>query len=617
MLRKDFNLRGKQILRILFDSKDKKYKNPFGCLHEGESCEFNIYIPVSCETNEVYLVFETDDGFYKSFPLKKKNCPGDYEIFGGKISISDIGLYFYYFEIKTNGSAFRLFKYGTNDTNIEDGEKWQLTCFKKDFDTPDWSKGAVYYQIFPDRFNISGSYDLSEKLGPYTIHQNTGECPEFRPINGEILNNDFYGGTLKGIQEKLPYLKSLGTNIIYLNPIFKAYSNHRYDTCDYKKIDPMLGSVKDFENLCAEAHKMGMKIILDGVFSHTGSDSIYFDKNNRFGTGAYTNETSIYKNWYKFEKYPEKYDSWWGIETLPAIDKTNEDYINYIIEEENSVIEYWLKKGADGYRLDVADELGDEFIERLTKKVKQVKPDAIVLGEVWEDASNKESYGVRRKYLLGFELDSVMNYPFKNAIINLLLNNISIKGFENIVMTISENYPKPVLQSVMNLLSTHDTPRILTLLGEADSSLSKEQKAEYTLSEDKLYKAVERLYAAIFLEFTLPGAPSIYYGDEIGMQGFEDPFNRRFFDWGKTENSLLNNFCASISAIKNKNDDLKTGDIHFSSEENVVRFNRGSLTCILNLGTSPYEIPENVLISKNAERYGSKTFILKYGFCIY
>ena len=172
-------------MRILFDSKNKTYKNPFGCLYEDQPCEFNIHIPASCETKEVYLVFETDGGFYKSYPLKKQNAEDGYEIFGDKIAISDVGLYFYYFEIKTSGSAFRLFKFGTDDTNIEEGEKWQLTCYKKGYDTPDWSKGAVYYQIFPDRFNISGSYDLTEKLGPFTIHESTDECPEYRPVNGE------------------------------------------------------------------------------------------------------------------------------------------------------------------------------------------------------------------------------------------------------------------------------------------------------------------------------------------------------------------------------------------------------------------------------------------------
>lgn len=604
-------------MRILFDSKNEIYKKPFGCIRENEICNFNIHIPVSCKTHKVDIVFETDEGFYKSFPLKKLNVLNDYEIFGNEITISDVGLYFYYFEIKTEGSDFKLFKQGECDTNIEDGKMWQLTCFKKDYSIPEWAKGAVYYQIFPDRFNISGSYDLSEKLEPFTVHQSTNECPEFRPVNGEILNNDFYGGTLKGIEEKLPYLKHLGVNIIYLNPIFKAYSNHRYDTCDYKQIDPMLGSIKDFNSLCEKAHKENIKIILDGVFSHTGSDSIYFDKKDRYGTGAYTNEISKYKKWYKFQNYPEKYDSWWGIDTLPAIDKTNEDYINYIIEDKDSVIEYWLNQGADGFRLDVADELGDEFIEKLSRKVKQINKNAIVIGEVWEDASNKISYSIRRKYLLGTELDSVMNYPFKDAIINLLLDKITLSEFESIVMTISENYPKPVLDSLMNLLSTHDTARILTVLGEADFGLSREERAEYSLPENALHKALERLYAAVFLEFVLPGCANIYYGDEIGMQGFEDPFNRRFFDWDKTKQNLLTDFYAKIAKIKNSYKDLKTGDISFCSEDNVLKLKRGKLTCVLNLGSAPYKIPKNVLLAKNSECYDNDTYILKYGFCLY
>ena len=603
-------------MRILFDSKNKEFKNPFGALKENQESEFNIHIPCDCRTKEVNIVFETDDGFYKSFSLLKRETKGLYDIFGGNVAISEAGLYFYHFEIKTEGSDFALFKEGTRDTNIEVGEKWQLTCFKEDYDAPGWAKGAVYYQIFPDRFNVSGNYDLSEKLGPFTIHENTDECPYYLPVDGEILNNDFYGGTLKGIEEKLNYLEELGVSVIYLNPIFKAYSNHRYDTCDYKKIDPMLGTEDDFVSLCENAHKIGMKIILDGVFSHTGSDSIYFDKKNRFGTGAYTNETSRYKKWYKFKSYPNEYDSWWGIDTLPAIDKTNEDYISYLIEEENSVIEYWLNKGADGYRLDVADELGSEFIERLSKKVKAVKPDAIVMGEVWEDASNKVSYGVRQSYLQGSQLDSVMNYPFKNGIINLLLGNTSISGFENMVMTICENYPKPILDSVMNLLSTHDTPRILTILGEGDFSISREQKAECKLDSQMLNLAYERLFCALFLEFMLPGSPCIYYGDEIGMQGFEDPFNRRFFDWSKTDGILVD-FCKSLAKLKNEYEALKTGDISFCSDREVLKFTRDNIECVLNLGSEAIEVQKDVIISKNSECFGEKRYVLKYGFCAY
>ena len=601
-------------MRILFDSKNLIHKNPFGCVMENQGCEFNIHIPCDCRTKEVSIVFETDDGFYKSFPLLKKETKDLYDIFGGNVEISEAGLYFYHFEIKTEGSDFELFKEGTRDTNIGVGEKWQFTCYKEGYDVPDWAKGAVYYQIFPDRFNISGQNDLSEKLGPFTIHENTCDCPYYLPVDGEILNNDFYGGTLKGIEEKLAYLKDLGVSVIYLNPIFKAYSNHRYDTCDYKKIDPMLGTEDDFVSLCENAHKIKMKIILDKVFSHTGSDSIYFDKKNRFGTGAYTNEISRYKKWYKFKNYPNEYDSWWGISTLPAIDKTNEDYISYIIEEEGSVIEYWLNKGADGYRLDVADELGSAFIERLSKKVKAVKSDAIVMGEVWEDASNKISYGVRQKYLQGSQLDSVMNYPFKNGIINLLLGNTSITGFENMVMTICENYPKPVLDSVMNLLSTHDTPRILTILGEGDFSISREQKAESRLEGKMLHIAYERLFCALFLEFMLPGSPCIYYGDEIGMQGFEDPFNRRFFDWSKTKGMLVD-FCKNLAKLKNEHKALQTGDMNFYSEGDILKFTRNNIECVLNLGSEPVEVQKDVLISKNSECFGEKRYILKYGFC--
>ena len=561
-------------MRILYNSKNSYYKSPFGCIREGEKCVLHLDIPSSCNTTLVRLVIKDEEDFEMKVPFKKEKTENGYDTFKTEFTLFIKNLYFYYFNITTTEGQFDLFKQG-DDTNMGEGDLWQLTCYDKDYDTPEAFKGNVMYQIFPDRFFKEGNPDLSEKLEPYCVHENMADIPVYwQNEHGEIVNNDFYGGNLKGIIKKLPYLKELGVGIIYLNPIFYAYSNHRYDTADYKKIDPMLGDEADFVALCREAHKHGIKIILDGVFSHTGSNSVYFDANHVFGNGACSNDASPYKNWFMFNNYPNDYTSWWGIKTLPCVDEMNPSFMNYVIYDEDSVVAHWMNLGADGFRLDVADELPDEFIKELKVRLKQINPDALLIGEVWEDASNKISYSRRRKYFSQSELDSVMNYPFRDAIINFVKGHIDGKNFSDVVMTICENYPKPVLDCLMNLLSTHDTPRILTELADVNHNMSKADKANFRLQGDELLNAISRAKAAAFLQFTLPGNPCIYYGDEIGMQGFEDPLNRAYFSWDDVKCDM-HEFYKELSSVKNNNPTLKYGDITFvSSSDKHVAFAR-------------------------------------------
>ena len=495
-------------------------------------------------------------------PFTLELTDGDYEVYSTQFSLFACDLYFYYFNITTQDGTFDLFKQG-DDTNIAAGDLWQLTCYDKNYDTPSCFKGRVMYQIFPDRFAKSGDVNPNGKLMPYELHNDMNDTPVYLPNdNGQITNSDFFGGNLMGIIKKLPYIKDMGVGIIYLNPVFMAYSNHRYDTADYKKIDPLLGTEDDFKYLCDEAHKLDIKIILDGVFSHTGSNSIYFDKNHIFGNGAVSNPSSPYKEWFQFQDYPHTYTSWWGIDTLPCVDELNQSYMDYIIHSEDSVICHWLKLGADGFRLDVADELPDEFISAFHKKLKEVKPDALLLGEVWEDASNKISYSKRRKYFSNSELDSVMNYPFKEAILGFVTGKITGCDFANRIMTVVENYPRPVLDCLMNLLSTHDTPRIITVLSGKGEGMSKTQKANFKLCGEELERALTLAKVSALLEFTLPGNPSIYYGDEIGMEGFEDPLNRCFFQW-ENQNETLKSFYKKLASLKNENNAIKCGDIRF------------------------------------------------------
>lgn len=586
-------------------------------------CHIRIDIPSSCETNEVFIVLKNEhtDEEIKA-PLFLEKTDDAYDIFSGNFALSNAGLYFYKFFIVTKESSFELFKEGTSDTNIGKGDMWQLSCYEKDFTVPDFFQGKVMYQIFPDRFYKDGDCDISQKLQPFYIHENKEDTPDFRPNeHGKVLNCDFYGGNLKGIEKKLSYIKDLGVSVIYLNPIFKAYSNHRYDTCDYKTIDPLLGTKEDFISLCNAAHRLNIKIILDGVFSHTGSNSIYFDKEHIFGNGAVSNENSPYKEWYNFSDYPHKYDAWWGIDTLPAVNEMSDSFLNYIIRGEESVIAYWLKLGADGFRLDVADELPDEFIYLLRKKVKEIKEDSLVIGEVWEDASNKISYGKRRKYFVGAELDSVMNYVFKNAIIAFVLGDITAEKFADEIMTIAENYPPMCLNSLMNSLSTHDTARIINCLCGGKIPDTKEEQATYRLSDDDYKLSCQRLFTAAFLQYTLPGMPCIYYGDEIGMQGFGDPFCRGFFKWDDADDNLMH-FFKELGKIKNTYPSLQKGDISFEIKGETLIYKRKykseNFVCVVNGGNTPFVVEKKkAVISHMCSQFGNKLYIARGGFAAF
>ena len=600
-------------------AKKLNTKNPLVCCAKNEKCQINIKIPSSCLTHKVWLCLANDlTGEEERFELKFKTAADGYDTYGGKICIKSCGLYFYHFYISTEESDFELYRDG-DGTNIAAGELWQISCIDSGFTVPKSFCGKVMYQIFPDRFYRSQVLSAEGKLQPYWVHGDTNETPHYLPDeHGEILNCDFFGGNLDGIIRKLDYIKSLGTSVIYLNPIFKAYSNHRYDTCDYKCIDPLLGTEADFVRLCNEAHKRDIKIILDGVFSHTGSNSIYFDKERIFGGGAYSCDDSQFKNWFSFGESKDDYDSWWGIKTLPCVNELCDDYINYIIEDDDSVVAHWLKLGADGFRLDVADELPDEFIKRLRARVKQIKSDSYVVGEVWEDASNKISYGVRRQYFTASELDSVMNYVFKNAIISYCTHYLDAKGFADEIMTVVENYPAPSVHSLMNSLSTHDTARIITCLADTTPGLSKSEMADFTLSDEQKSTALGRLYVAALLQFTLPGNACIYYGDEVGMEGFGDPFNRACFQWSKADCSLKG-FFEELGKLKNAHTSLQLGDIHFVRTDDVLIFEREhkneKIRIIINNSHNEYECnAKKSLISHNVSMRGQKLYVQKGGF---
>ena len=610
-------------MRILYDSKLLAHKDPFGTLTPGQKCKLSIHIPSAVQATQVVCLVSFENGEpYQEFPLEYRMKKGPYEIFTGELELEERGLYFYYFHITHKSGSFRLFKQG-DDTNMEAGDLWQVSCIPADFTTPDWAKGAIIYQIFPDRFHRSGKVDLTGKLEPYTIHNYWYDEVAWQPDRwGKVLNNDFYGGNFKGIQEKLDYIASLGTTIIYLNPISKAFSSHRYDTGDYKTPDPMLGTEEDFRSLCKAAHEKGMKIILDGVYSHTGSDSLYFNRNRTFpGMGAYHSQTSPYYDWYTFYDYPNSYNCWWNFDTLPTVNKMHPSFLNYIIEDEDSVVAHWLKLGADGFRLDVVDELPDEFVLRLKERIRQIKPDALLIGEVWEDASNKSSYGTRRRYFVDGELDSPMNYPFRTAIINFMRKIDDGRGFKETVMSIVENYPPQVMACTMNLLGTHDTSRILTAMID-DFQGDRAAKANRRLTRTQWVTALDRLHSASVLQFTLPGAPAIYYGDEAGMEGYGDPFCRRPFPWGREERELQMHY-RRLGQLRKKYEALRLGDIQFQQAvNNQLSFTRTygcqTIRVYLNRGSDDWEIPVGrILLARNLLTVATDQLVLGHnGYCI-
>jgi len=516
---------------VYYDSKDEYYKSPFGAVEAGTDIYFRAGVDRRFVLKEMCLVIYPDNGKEEKIRGSWADLVLGQDFYAFEWSARVAGLYFYHFEaVFPDGRKMK-------------GKTCQLTVYEKHYNIPEWLGSGIMYQIFPDRFARSRDYDIPPIDRKFSVHEIWGEMPVYKPdANGAILNNDFSGGNLRGIIDKLPYLSDLGVTVLYLNPIVEAFSNHRYDTANYKNVDPVLGTVDDFRNLCEESRKHGIRIILDGVFNHTGSDSLYFNKYGRYPEiGAYQSHDSKYYPWYHFVKYPEKYDSWWGIETLPHVNETEPSYLDYIIRAEDSVVEFWLKCGASGFRIDVADELPTQFLELLRVKVKELDPEAALIGEVWEDASNKISYGERRRYLLGKELDSVMNYPLKDAVIRFVAYEKEAAEFAAVVGSLWENYPPQVFSSLMNILGTHDTARILTVLGLKDDlfRMGKDEKAAFRLHREHKRNAKAMLYLAVMIWAFMPGIPCIYYGDEIGMEGAEDPFNRKCFDINGADKDIV------------------------------------------------------------------------------
>ncbi|MDO4573127.1 MAG: glycoside hydrolase family 13 protein, partial [Clostridia bacterium] len=353
---------------------------------------------------------------------------------------------------------------------------WQVTVYEPGFTTPAWLREGLAYQIFPDRFRRSSWEDFHARARYHTglgrflrLHDRWSEpvCDGPSPGQSDYMPDDFFGGDLNGIREKLPYLASLGVRLIYLNPVFESASNHRYDTADYLRIDPILGSEEDFRALAAEARALGIRVMLDGVFSHTGADSRYFDKFSRYEElGAFESPDSPCAGWYSFSDYPGTYACWWNFPALPNVDELHPGYRDFILGE-NGVLAHWAAAGATSWRLDVADELPDAFIRALRRRVKQLDPEAALIGEVWEDCSTKAGPEGWRGYVGGGSLDGAMNYPFADALIAFLCGKTGAHAFCDFLETQRERYPKPFYEACLNLVGSHDVVRAAPALSGA------------------------------------------------------------------------------------------------------------------------------------------------------
>ncbi|MEA5015763.1 MAG: glycoside hydrolase family 13 protein [Candidatus Limiplasma sp.] len=569
---------------LFHDSHDISYREPQGGVKAGGALRLRF----CCDESDT-VILRTWDGGESRLPMRKT---GEH-LFEIELNVSDRPMLFWYdFLIPKDQGEVR---YGNardqlgGEGEVQWGQmnSYQVTVYDPDFETPPFLHEGVMYQIFPDRFyrdkgGMKGRLRKIKAAHPEAaFHESWDEAPTLDPDpeNGDNRALDFFGGTLSGIRQKLDYLSALGVSVLYLNPIFRARTNHRYDTGSYEEIDPIVGDDAAFDSLIIAAHARGFTILLDGVFSHTGADSQYF---NRFGyydsLGAYQSRQSPYFSWYRFEEFPEKYNAWWGIYTLPAVEKENPEYKHYLLNEKDGIVPRWVRRGTGGWRLDVADELPVPLLQDMRKAVKAAGSQAVLIGEVWEDASNKVSYGVQRSYCLGDTVDSVMNYPLRRAVIDFFTGHCNAHHLRRVILHQREVYPAPFYYALMNLLGSHDRVRILNAMAGYDQEgaiqLPREESQKIRLTKLQLSQAKKRHLEALKLICALPGTPSLYYGDEMGMQGMADPWNRAPMVWEEGDATHW----SAVSALLNERRErrvLQTGFVDVEAlGDDVLRIRR-------------------------------------------
>ncbi len=479
------------------------------------------------------------------------------------------GFYWYHFQLDFDGNTIELMRSDRLDavaTNVND-DFLQLVIREPSKIDNRFKRGIIYH-IFIDRFNKVG--DVKARKG-LTLTKNWNKPVELEMENGTKVDKICYGGNFKGIIEKLEYLKSLNVGTIYLSPVFEANSSHKYNVADYSVIDSMFGSQEDFEDLIRKANHKGIQVIIDGVFNHTGSDSVYFNKYGRYKTvGAYQSQNSKYYPWYEFKNFPDEYSAWWGIHLLPQT-REGSSYTDFIAGK-NGIIEKYMAMGVDGMRLDVVDEISNKFLSDICLAARRINPKAMIIGEVWEDASSKISYDERKEYFLGGVLDSVTNYPMKNAILEYAKTG-NVDHFVNVVNMIKDQYPQSVQNNLMNVLATHDTKRALTYLGADQNSELYSENIDYRLSELERIIGIKLFQMASVLQYTVMGVPTLFYGDETGIEGMRDPYCRAPYPWGNEDKDLIE-FFASLGALRN-NKVFEDGQLNIKyAQDGVIIYER-------------------------------------------
>ena len=527
-------------MQLYHDSRSLDCRAPFGALRCGDVLRLRLY----CEEipRAVSVIFTNQEGTQR-YPMQPADG-GAYELRLTMPSVPCLCWYYFCAEDEADtpyyygNAADELGGLGQAYTHVPPA--FQVTVYDRAYAPPAFLHEGIMYQIFPDRY-FRDRPILRTREDIY-LHENWQEPPLalYDPRNGDTHSSDFFGGTLSGITQKLDYLASLHVTVLYINPIFLSRSNHRYDTGDYTQVDPMLGNEEELRTLCREAEKRGMRVLLDGVVSHTGDDSLYFNRYGRYPSlGAYQSPDSPYAAWFTFEHFPDKYKCWWNVVTLPEVNKNDEGYRAFILGEDG-IARRWLRCGTSGWRLDVADELPMSFLRTLRESVKAENSAAALLGEVWEDASHKVAYGHMRCYCLGDTLDSVMNYPLRTAAIDFVMGKTDAYTLVRQIESLRENYPLPIFYALMNLMGSHDRPRLLNVLcGEVWEGVDPLERGACRLSDAQRALAVRRLREMWKLFAAMPGMPSLYYGDEAGLEGAADPFCRGTFPWGQEDQEIL------------------------------------------------------------------------------
>ncbi len=590
-------------IRKTVDGKDASDRGAFAC---GEQIRYTVEAPRRLGASAVVLRIARDGGKERDIPMTFVASEEGIDRYRLVLDTAELcgtaedGLFFYEFLFVRGADTLFTSTYNQVDFTLEthSDRRFVLLVYQTNYETPAWFGGRVMYHIFVDRF-FCGQGEVAHRDDVILNEDWDNGIPQYPQKNGDKLaNNMFFGGNLWGIAEKLDYLKSLGVGVLYLSPIFRAYSNHKYDTGDYLEIDGMFGGEAAFSHLLQKAKEADIKIILDGVFNHTGDNSRYFDRYGEYGgMGAYSDPTSVYRDWYRFRSYPDQYETWWGIEILPKLNHDNEICRKFFTGK-GGVCETYVQMGIDGWRLDVADELPDSFLDELRTTVKSASNgQALIIGEVWENAAVKEAYGSRRRYFRGGQLDSVMNYPLRNGILHYLSEQ-DASFLATILIELYATYSRCVCHSLMNLLGTHDTERILTMLGvgdEWDFDATNEELSQKRLLPHQLSRGVMLLKMASTIQYTVYGVPSVFYGDEAGMEGYHDPFCRRPYPWGRENTELLEHY-RRLGKIRSEHPVFIDGDFGIEAASGGLlsyrRQGRGeTVTILCNAGDRAVEYP--------------------------